>query len=74
MKKTFSIILILGFLFNIIGYQLLFLSLQYKIHFEIKLRIEEEPNEEELTLIVPESDEDIHWTRHNKEFKYKNEM
>jgi len=76
MKKYISITLLSIFLFLGFGYQLYFQFLQYNIQQEIKREIRNGLNEQNLTLIVVSSknENEIHWIKKDKEFKYKGLM
>ncbi len=75
-KKSFSFILILAILFNSGGYYFLFCIMQNNIQREIKHKIRNSLNDEELTLIVSskENEKKIQWIKPNKEFRFKGEM
>ena len=74
MKSTLSILLLFIFLGNVIGYQIVFNQLQHNIHRETERQIEKGLPDEELVVIVTDHEEDLHWTRPYKEFRYKGEM
>lgn len=74
MKRTVPILLILVFLCNMFGFQILFDKLQQNIQKEIKLQIRKGLSDNELTLIIPQTKKDIEWIKPGKEFRYKGEM
>ncbi len=76
MKKYTSLILLFIFMFVSGGYQIYFKYLQYDIKQEIKHEIRKGLSEQELTLIVISSknENEIHWIKKDKEFRYKGLM
>jgi len=75
-KKYFSTILLLIFLFNVGGYYLCFKLVQYNIQKELKKEIRRGLKDEELSLIVISADmkNEIVWIKQHKEFLYHGEM
>ncbi len=71
MKRTFSIVLLLVFVFNTGGFILLFRIQQVQIRKEIKRQIKDNLDSQELAIIrvTAENQNQLHW-EHAKEFRY----
>ena len=76
MKRIISILLLLIFIYNIIGYYTAFKIVRYQIRGEVKRMIKNSVPEEDLVAIhVRNSDKcSLYWTKPGKEFRYKGEM
>lgn len=75
LKRTFSILLLCLFAFNLAGFFFVFKVQQYRIRREIKQYIKQGVPENELALITvtPENENQLDW-KHKKEFRYKGTM
>ena len=76
MKKAISIALLFLFVYQTLGYFVIFKILQANIRHEIKEKIESSLSEDQLEIITIKTDEEnqIEWVREGKEFIYKNKM
>ena len=76
MKQTFSILLLLIFLFTISGYYWYFSFKQHLIKEEIEREIIQGMKEEDLTeLVLPDNNHNgFFWIKKNKEFMYRGDM
>jgi hypothetical protein len=76
LRKYLSLIMMMFFLFNIVGYYLWFSYLKITIQKEVQEEISRGLDEKDLTLItVPEGDQSgICWIKPGKEFTYRGEM
>jgi hypothetical protein len=75
-RKYLSAIVLMFFLFNIVGYYLWFHYVKYSIQNEVRQEIREGMADKDLTLItVPLNDESgICWIKAGKEFTFRGEM
>lgn len=76
MKKAASILLLCIFLFNAVGYIVVFKIAQLEARKEIKIKIKLGLPDRELTAIEFKKDnlETIHWVKENKEFYYQGKL
>lgn len=76
MRKIVSIVLLLIFVYNPIGYVIVFKVLQNQVRHEIKQKIKQSVPDNELIIIAVPFDDDhcLMWTKPNKEFRFKGEM
>ena len=76
LRKYLALIVLMFFLFNIVGYYLLFSYVKNNIQKEVRREIRQGLAEKDLTIItVPISDESgICWLKAGKEFTYRGEM
>lgn len=73
--KSSVLIVICGFiLFSVIGYYPMYKMEQAAIRHAIKTRLKNGVDDSDLHYIVFESEDDIQWTRINKEFRIGNRM
>lgn len=73
--KSPILIVILGFiLFSVVGYYPMFKLEQASIRHAVKTRLKNGVSDEDLHYIVFESEEDIQWTRVDKEFRLGDRM
>ncbi len=72
MKKAISIFLLSLFLFNILGYYIVFKAAQYQIQTEVYKNVR---LKELTTLIISKKDiSAVEWLKQGKEFRYKGDM
>ncbi|MBA3683327.1 MAG: hypothetical protein H0W73_19500 [Bacteroidetes bacterium] len=76
MKKTFSIILLTIFLFNLCGYLIFFKAAQFKVRKEIKALLKKKVPEKDLHIISfsLKNIKNIEWEKKDKEFRYNGTM
>ncbi|NPD45594.1 MULTISPECIES: hypothetical protein [unclassified Lentimicrobium] len=76
MKKAFSILFLFVFLYNLVGYYIVFNMVQFQVKDEVKYLIKHFVPQEELVLISIENSKSylLAWTKPNKEFRYQGQM
>jgi hypothetical protein len=74
-KKAIAISFLVLYVYNLVGYYVVFKALQYQTRVEIKTRIKESVPESELILITVRHDEEarLHWLD-GHEFRYEGSM
>lgn len=74
MKRLIPILIIIAFWFSAIGYFHVYKIMQAEIRHNIKVKLEQDVPEHELTVITFSSSDEIDWVREGKEFRLDGKM
>lgn len=76
LRKAFSILLLFVFLYNLVGYYVVFNMIQFQVKDEVKYLLKHNVPLEDLVLISIENNESslLTWTKPHKEFRYQGQM